>query len=68
MRLVPTAQARVDAALTGYVADQNEFQAVIEAEHDRSDALLERERALCDIYRRAADLDRGARAGAGNRR
>ncbi len=57
-RLLPAARAQVDAALAGYISDQNSLQVVIESQRGLRDAELDRERARADVHRRLAELDR----------
>ncbi|MGE0872855.1 MAG: TolC family protein [Kofleriaceae bacterium] len=59
-RMLPAARAQADAARAGFVADQNEFQAVIAAERSLRHVTLEIERARADVQRRLAELDRAA--------
>lgn len=67
-RLVPTAEAQVQAARAGYIADRNEFQALIDAERGLRDIELERARAEADVHRRRAELDRASGRIAGGAR
>ena len=57
-RTAPAAHAQVDAARAGFIADQNEFQAVIAAERSLRHVMLDVERARAEIHRRLAELDR----------
>lgn len=57
-RMLPAARAQVDAARAGFIADQNEFQAVITAERSLRHVTLDIERARADVHRRLAELDR----------
>lgn len=57
-RMLPAARAQVDAARTGFIADQNEFQSVITAERSLRHVTLDIERARADVHRRLAELDR----------
>jgi cobalt-zinc-cadmium efflux system outer membrane protein len=57
-RLLPAARDRVAAARAGYETGRNGFDALIEAERELRDAELDRERALADLSRRHAELQR----------
>lgn len=56
--VVPAAQARLDAARAGFIANQNDFVAVIDAEEALRHAELEREMARAELSRRRAALAR----------
>lgn len=62
-RLVPTAKARVEAAVAGFTTGQNDFSAVIDAERGLRDIELAGARARADAWRRRATLDRAVGAG-----
>lgn len=57
-RMLPAARAQVEAARSGFIADQNEFQSVITAERSLRHVMLEIERARAEVHRRLAELDR----------
>lgn len=56
-RIMPAAQAQVEAVGAGYLADQSEFQAVLAAQRSVRHITLERERARADVHRRRAELE-----------
>ncbi|HYU16529.1 MAG TPA: TolC family protein [Candidatus Acidoferrum sp.] len=57
-RLLPAARDQVDASIAGFVAGQNAFLAVIEAEKNLREVELMRHSARADLDRRLAALDR----------
>jgi len=57
-RLVPASRDRVEAARAGFVAAQDSFLSVIEAEKDLRSVELEYAVAQARVYQRLADLDR----------
>jgi outer membrane protein TolC len=57
-RLLPTARARVDAALAGFIAGQNPFSTIVMAEHELRDVELAIERTRADLDRQLATLAR----------
>jgi len=57
-RLVPAARDQNASARAGFVANRNDFQAVMNAEDNLQSVELESEIALTDLYRSLADLDR----------
>ncbi len=67
-RMLPAARLQAEAARNGFVANQNEFQAVIAAERALRHASLEVERARADVQRRLAELDRALGVTAGGAR
>lgn len=64
-RLLPAARAQVEAARAGFIANRNEFQAVIVAERSLRHVTLDIERARADVHRRLAELDRAVGRSAG---
>lgn len=58
--VLPATEDQVQAARAGFIADQNSFLAVIEAEKNQRDAQLAYERALAQLQRRLAELQRVA--------
>jgi outer membrane protein TolC len=66
-RQLPASRDRVDAARAGFESGRNSFSALIDAQRMLRDAELEAERALADVSRRRAELDRalGQIAGVG---
>jgi cobalt-zinc-cadmium efflux system outer membrane protein len=56
--VLPAAQARLDAARAGFIANQNDFVAVIDADEMLRDAELEREMARAELSKRNAALAR----------
>jgi cobalt-zinc-cadmium efflux system outer membrane protein len=67
-RLLPASRAQVEAARAGFIADRNEFQAVIAAERSLRHITLDIERARADVHRRTAELDRAVGRIAGGAR
>ncbi len=57
-RLLPVARNQVDAARAGFVASQNPFVAVIDAERNLRNVELEYQMARADCDRRSAELER----------
>lgn len=57
-RMLPAARAQTEAAQAGFIADRNEFQAVVAAERGLRHVTLEIERARADVHRRLAEVDR----------
>lgn len=57
-RLVPVARDRIEAARSGFIAAQNNFMTVIEAERGLRSAELELQMALADLSKRRAQYDR----------
>jgi outer membrane protein, heavy metal efflux system len=57
-RLVPVARAQIEAARAGFVASQNNFMTVIEAERGLRAAELELAMARAELGKRGAALDR----------
>ena len=57
-RLLPVARNQVDAARAGFIASQNSFIAVIDAEKNLRSVELEYQMALANYDRRRAELDR----------
>jgi len=57
-RLLPVARSQVDAARAGFVASQNPFVAVIDAEKNLRSVELEYQMAHANYDRRRAELDR----------
>jgi cobalt-zinc-cadmium efflux system outer membrane protein len=57
-RLLPVARDRIEAARSGFIASQNSFLVVIEAEHGLRSAELELQMARADSSKRRAELDR----------
>jgi outer membrane protein TolC len=57
-RLLPVARDRVDAARAGFIAAQNPFMAVIEAERSLRGVELDYQVARADYHKRRAALDR----------
>lgn len=57
-RLLPVAQDRIDAARAGFMASQNPFMAVVEAEKNLRALELDYQMARAECDRRAAELDR----------
>lgn len=56
--VIPAARARLDAANAGFIANQNQFIAVIDAEEGLRQAELEREMARAELSQRRAALAR----------
>ena len=57
-RLLPVARDRIDAARAGFIASQNAFTAVIEAERGLRATALDYQTARADYHKRRAALDR----------
>ncbi len=57
-QLLPTARARVDAAIAGFKAGQSPFSAVVMAEHALRGIELQLEQTRADLDRRTAAFDR----------
>jgi cobalt-zinc-cadmium efflux system outer membrane protein len=66
-RTLPASRDRVDAARAGFETGRNDFDALIEAQRTLRDAELDRERALAELSRRHAELQRATGALAGLR-
>lgn len=58
LRLLPVARDQVDAARAGFIASQNPFVAVIDAEKNLRSVELEYQMRRADCNRRRAELDR----------
>ena len=56
-RLIPTARARVDAARSGYEANNNDIDTLIDAARELRSVELSSERAMAELDRRRAQLD-----------
>lgn len=56
--VIPAAQARLEAARAGFIAAQNDFNVVIDADEALRDAELQRERTRAELSRRRAALAR----------
>lgn len=59
-RLLPAAEDQVVAARSGFETGRNSFLALIDAERNLRDVELGHERALTDVARRRAELDRAS--------
>ena len=57
-RIVPAAQAQVEAALAGFVTGRNDFSVVLAAERGQRELQLTALRARAELSRRRATLDR----------
>jgi cobalt-zinc-cadmium efflux system outer membrane protein len=57
-QLLPTARARVEAALAGFTIGQNAFSIVVMAEHSLRGVELQIEQTRVDLVRRIAAMDR----------
>jgi outer membrane protein TolC len=59
-RMLPAARAQSDASRAGFMANQNEFQAVIAAQRSLRHITLDIERARAELWQRLAELDAAA--------
>jgi len=60
VRLIPAAQAQIEAAGFGYDTGRSSFQALIDAERSLRTLEIEYEEALAGLGQRAAELDRAS--------
>jgi cobalt-zinc-cadmium efflux system outer membrane protein len=57
-RLLPVARDQIEAARSGFIASQNSFQVVLDAERNLRSAELDRQTARVELSKRMAALDR----------